>query len=125
VSVGIVVFAHGSRVEAANQAVRRVAAETARAGGFEHVEAAFLELGQPSLEGAVGLLAARGVRRVLVTPYFLTDGTHLERDLPKLVARAAAAHPEVEIRTTRALDGHPGLARIVADRAREGFAGWD
>jgi sirohydrochlorin ferrochelatase len=125
VTPGIVVFAHGSRVEAANEAVRRVAAEAARSGGFENVEAAFLELGQPDLAGAVARLAARGLTRVLVTPYFLTDGLHLERDLPKLVAEAAAAHPEVEIRATPPLDGHPGLAAIVVDRAREGCAGWD
>ena len=124
-NAGIVVFAHGSRVEAANEAVRRVAAEAAREGAFEHVEAAFLELGQPDLAGAVARLAARGIRRVLVTPYFLTDGTHLERDLPRLVAGVAAVHPEVEIRTTQALDGHPGLAGIVVDRAHEGLADWD
>jgi hypothetical protein len=77
VTAGIVVFAHGSRVESANEAVRRVAAAAAREGAFEHVVAAFLELGQPDLAGAVELLAARGVRRVLVTPYFLTDGTQM------------------------------------------------
>ncbi len=46
------------------------------------VEAAFLELGRPSLEEAADLLVARGVRQIVVIPYFLTPGTHLERDLP-------------------------------------------
>jgi sirohydrochlorin ferrochelatase len=110
-------------VESANEAVRRVAEETARAGGFEHVEAAFLELGEPDLAGAVARLAERGVRRVLVVPYFLTDGLHLERDLPRLVADAAAQFPDLEITATASLDGHPGLARIVADRAREILGG--
>jgi len=44
-TTGIIVFAHGSRIEPANQAVRSVAAGLARAGNFPHVEAAFLELG--------------------------------------------------------------------------------
>ena len=50
---GIIVFAHGSRIEPANEAVRNVAAELARAGEFRYVQAAFLELGHPDLTSAV------------------------------------------------------------------------
>jgi sirohydrochlorin ferrochelatase len=116
---GFIVFAHGSRIESANEAVRSVAAQFARAGGFPHVEAAFLELGTPDLDGAVARLAALGLRRLVVIPYFLTLGTHLERDLPKLAARAAAAHPGVDLRVTPPLDGHEALVRILLDRAAE------
>lgn len=114
---GYIIFAHGSRVEPANEAVRSVAAQFARAGGFEYVEAAFLELGRPDLEGAVVQLIGRGVRDLLVIPYFLTLGTHLERDLPKLAAQAAAAHPGVDLRVTPPLDGHAALVDILLDRA--------
>ena len=116
-SAGYIVFAHGSRIEPANEAVRQAAAQMARAGGFEHVEAALLELGQPNLEGAVAKLSADGVRRILVIPYFLTMGMHLERDLPKLVAEAAAAHPDVTVETAPPLDGHQALVEILIDRA--------
>jgi len=118
VTTGIIIFAHGSRVESANQAVRSVAAQLARAGNYPHVEAAFLELGQPDLGGAVDRLEAAGVQRVLVIPYFLTLGIHLERDLPALLENAAAAHPGVEITATPPLDGHPALLTILLDRAR-------
>jgi sirohydrochlorin ferrochelatase len=117
VTTGYVVFAHGSRVETANQAVRAVAAELARAGGFENVEAAFLELGRPDLDGAVTRLAQRGVRRVVVIPYFLTLGTHLERDLPRLVADISHKYKELTIAVTAPLDGHAGLVEILLDRA--------
>jgi sirohydrochlorin ferrochelatase len=118
VSTGIVVFAHGSRIESANQAVRAVASELAQAGGFDQVEAAFLELGQPDLEGAVAHLAARGFRRIVVIPYFLTLGIHLERDLPAIVDRISQLHKGVELVTTPPLDGHPALLQILLDRAR-------
>jgi sirohydrochlorin ferrochelatase len=116
-STGIIIFAHGSRIESANEAVRTVAAEVARAGSIEHVEAAFLELGQPDLEGAVLLLAARGVRRMLVIPYFLTLGTHLERDLPAIANRISNAHRELVLSVSPPLDGHPALVQILLDRA--------
>jgi sirohydrochlorin ferrochelatase len=114
---GIIVFAHGSRIESANQAVRAVAADLARAGNFAHVEAAFLELGQPALDGAVTTLLSKGVTRVLVIPYFLTLGMHLERDLPRLVDAIAQAHPGLAISVTPPLDGHPALVQALVDRA--------
>jgi len=114
---GYVVFAHGSRIESANEAVRSVAADLARAGGFPHVEAAFLELGRPDLEGAVDVLIQRGVSSIVVIPYFLTLGTHLQRDLPRLVDQALTAHPGIAIEVTPPLDGHPALLEALADRA--------
>ena len=62
---GFIVFAHGSRIESANQAVRDVAARMA-ASGQHVVEPAFLEIGQPDLNTAAGLLIARGAKVVVV-----------------------------------------------------------
>ena len=112
------VFAHGSRIEPANEAVRVAARELARLGGFDHVEAAFLELGQPDLPGAVARLAAAGVQRVVVIPYFLTPGRHLERDLPRIVEGILLTHPHLDLRVTASLDGHPAMTEILLDRAR-------
>ena len=122
-TVGLVIFAHGSSVASANAAVDAVAADTARTGGFL-VEAGFLEPVRPTLDDAVARLIERGAARILVVPYFLTLGLHLQRDLPRLVERAAAAHPGVEIRATPPLDGHPALIAIVLDRARQALGEW-
>ena len=78
-----VVFAHGSSVESANEAVRAVSAELASAGGYL-VETAFLDPVRPSLNEAVMALAARGATDIVVIPYFLTLGLHLQRDLPRI-----------------------------------------
>jgi sirohydrochlorin ferrochelatase len=118
VITGFVVFAHGSRIESANEAVRAASAELARLGSLDHVEPAFLELGEPNLEGAVMRLAARGIRRIVVLPYFLTLGLHLERDLPRIVADLSRQHPDLEITASPPLDGHPALVQILLDRAR-------
>jgi sirohydrochlorin ferrochelatase len=117
-TTGIIVFAHGSRVEAANQAVRSVASDLARTGGFAHVEAAFLELGQPDLPSAADGLISRGVDRLIVLPYFLTPGLHMERDLGPLIAKISARHPGIEVLAAPSLDGHPALIQALVDRAR-------
>jgi sirohydrochlorin ferrochelatase len=115
---GYVVFAHGSSIESANEAVRSAAAEMARRGGFEIVEAAFLEGGKPDLAGALEAMANR-VTRVIVVPYFLTLGLHLQRDLPRLIDNVKRAHPGLEIDVTPPLDQHPGMVDALIDRARE------
>jgi sirohydrochlorin ferrochelatase len=117
-TTGIIVFAHGSRVESANEAVRTVAADLARAGGFSHVQAAFLELGQPDMEGAVASLVQAGVARIVIIPYFLTLGLHMERDLPRLVNDISAKFDGLDIRITPPLNGHPAMLQILLDRAQ-------
>lgn len=121
-TTGIIVFAHGSRLEPANEAVRAVARQLAAAGRFEAVETAFLELGEPSLEGAVEALMARGVHDILVVPYFLTLGIHLERDLPSIINQIANRYGQVKIRATAPLDGHPALVEVLLDRIKTELA---
>jgi sirohydrochlorin ferrochelatase len=116
---GFIVFAHGSRIESANQAVRDVAARLA-ASGNHVVEAAFLELGTPDLRGAAQRLRDNGVSRIIVIPYFLTLGTHLQRDLPRLAREAAnSLGAGVEMEVTAPLDGHPALLEALLDRASQ------
>jgi len=120
---GFVVFAHGSQVEAANEAVRAVSARIAATlgAGDTIVETAFLELGKPNLADAVESLIERGAARVVVIPYFLTLGRHVERDLPAIVREISKRHDGIAIEITPPLDGHPALLEIVLERARGAF----
>lgn len=119
---GYVIFAHGSSVESANDAVRAVVAHAAAAGNLHPCEAAFLEGGRPGLADAVASVAARGASEVVVIPYFLTLGLHLQRDLPELVRAVESRVPGVLIRVTPPLDGHPALSAILVERAHEATA---
>lgn len=113
---GIAIFAHGSAVESANESVREVVRQFETLGGYELVEPSFLELGKPDLAEAVARLVERGAGRIIVTPYFLTLGKHLQRDLPRIVSEIQSIHTGVEIHVTPPMDGHPSLAAILADR---------
>jgi sirohydrochlorin ferrochelatase len=114
-----IVFAHGSSVESANDAVRAVAHQAADRGHWRTFAAAFLEGGSPSLADAVDELAAKGTSRIVVIPYFLTLGLHLQRDLPRLIEEIKRRHPGVEIEVTAPLDGHPSMAEALVDRAKD------
>ena len=118
-STGIIVFAHGSRVESANEAVRAVARGLVLPTGTPLVRAAFLELGVPDMAGAARELIQLGATRVVVLPYFLTLGLHMERDLPVLVAGIVQEHPGIKVEVAPPLDGHPALIQVLTDRFQE------
>ena len=116
---GYIVFAHGSSLQSANDAVRNVARQAAARSGWQDYETAFLEGIDTRLPVAVDALAARGISRIVIVPYFLTFGIHLERDLPALVEQARQVHPEMQFDVRGPLDGHPAMVDVVVDRARE------
>jgi len=118
--IALIVFAHGSKVEAANEAVREVAKRVQTRSGYV-TAAAFLEIAEPDLAHAVEALAERGATRIVVLPYFLAPGRHAERDLPRLIenirGRLRDIHSNVRIDAAANLDGHPALVGILIDRA--------
>jgi sirohydrochlorin ferrochelatase len=114
-----IVFAHGSSIESANEAVRAVTRQAAERGGWEMFEAAFLEGGRPSLSEAANRLIASGASSLMILPYFLTLGLHLQRDLPRLIEPIRHQHPGVGILVTEPLDGHPAMIDALLARAAE------
>jgi sirohydrochlorin ferrochelatase len=115
----IILFAHGSAVEEANRGVRNLASKIQDVGSYCYVRASFLGPGQPELGPAIAEAAGAGFRRIVVIPFFLTLGTHLHRDLPRLVAAERKKHPAIEIRVGRSLEDHPEMASLVISRIRE------
>jgi len=116
--VAVVVVAHGSRAEAANDAHRAFCRAVGESAALE-VTAAFLETGEPSLGDAIDQVAAGGAHRVVIAPHFLAPGNHTVRDIPAAVDEATTHHPELEceiLSHTGALAALPSLvgADLVA-----------
>ena len=115
----IILFAHGSAVEEANQGVRDLARRIQDEGAYAYVRASFLGPGKPELGPAIEEAVAAGFHRVVVVPYFLTEGRHLRSDLPRLVEVAKQKFPTLEIQVGRSLEDHPEMASLVLSRIRE------
>src|SRR3989442_12966525 len=82
---GIVLFAHGSRVEEANRGVRELARQVEDVGPYSYVRAAFLELAEPSLSAAVAQAVEAGPPRMVGIPYYLTGAGHRAAGSPQLI----------------------------------------
>ena len=110
----LVLFAHGARAASWAAPFERLRELSAARLPDAAVSLAFLELMTPSLPDEVAALVARGAREVTIVPIFLGQGGHLLRDLPQLVERLRAAHPEVRFSTVPAVGEDPGVLAAVA-----------
>jgi sirohydrochlorin cobaltochelatase len=110
----LVLFAHGARAASWAAPFERLRELTAAQKPGVAVSLAFLELMTPSLPDEVEVLVARGAREVTIVPVFLGQGGHLLRDLPQLLERLRAAHPEVRFSTVPAVGEDPGVLAAMA-----------
>jgi sirohydrochlorin ferrochelatase len=115
----ILLIAHGSRHEPANQDLRRMAGSVAELGLYSIVEPAFLELTVPEIPEAGGTCVSRGATRVLMIPYFLSAGVHLVRDLTAARDTLNERFPAVEFLLGSPLGPHPLLEALVLERVKE------
>ena len=115
-ALGIVIVDHGSRRAEANRRHEEFVAGWREARHLDNVEAAHMELAEPSIATAVDACVAKGATTVVIAPYFLWPGNHWDRDIPALAAEACGRHPGVDHLVAAPLGPHPLLGDIVEQR---------
>lgn len=122
----ILIMAHGSRIAEANDAAREVAKMVQEMTGEEIVEVSFRELHDPDIQQGIDNCVAKGATKILLLPYFLFMGAHVQHDLPEEIEMAKKRHPGLEMVMGPHLGVHRKLAEIVTERIGEGLqkAGW-
>lgn len=115
----ILLIAHGSRKVEANQELHDLAGRLRAEGIYPIVEPSFLELAEPDILTGGSTCVSQGATRILMVPYFLSAGVHLQDDLKTARDELRDHFPGVEFRLAAALGPHPLLDRIVAERIRE------
>lgn len=115
----LLLVAHGSRQEEANADLYHVVADMKLRGQFAIVEAAFLEFAEPNIEEGGRRCVALGAEQVVLLPYFLSSGVHVQRDLVAICKRLTDLFPHVIFRLAEPLGRHPLLLDVVAERAAE------
>jgi len=126
-NTAVLIMAHGSRIAAANDAAREIAAMVQEMTGYEIVEVSFRELHEPNIQQGIDTCVARGADKILLVPYFLFMGAHVQHDLPEEIEAAQKRHPGLEMVMGPHLGVHRKLAEIVSARISEGLtaAGWN
>ena len=115
----LLVMAHGTPLEYANEPVRRMTAWLHEKTRYSLAAAAYLDCNKPRIADAIDDLAAQGARKIVALPYFLHRGRHLRQDLPQLLAAARQRHPTLTILEAPHLDYDLRLADVITDRLNE------
>jgi sirohydrochlorin ferrochelatase len=121
----LLLIAHGSRQPEANDDLHDLAARLRTTGRYALVEPAFLELAAPTIDEAARRCVEQGAGRVILLPYFLSAGVHVQRDLQGYRDRLAAAYPAVAFALAEPLGRHPLLTEVVIQRADSAEAAFD
>jgi len=115
----ILLMAHGSHIASANDAVLQVAEMVMEITGFEIVEVSFLEFHEPNIQQGIDACVARGAGRILLMPYFLFMGAHVQHDLPDEIKEASKRYPGLVMEMGSHLGVHRKLAEVEAERINE------
>lgn len=114
----IILVDHGSRRAESNEMLNEVVELYRQQTGYAFVEPAHMELAEPSIAQAFETCVRKGANRVVVQPFFLFPGRHWHRDIPNLVAEAAARHQSVNYLVTAPLGSHRLMIELLQHRMK-------
>ena len=123
-AVGIVVVDHGSKRASANDMLGKFVELLENniregRGNVVAVEEAHMELATPSIADAVGCCVDKGATMVVVAPYFLSHGRHIQEDIPRLVEEAQKKFPNVSCVVAEQIGLDARVADVVWSRVEE------
>jgi sirohydrochlorin cobaltochelatase len=118
----LLLLAHGSPRETANEPILRVAAAVRRRGAYRVVQVGFLDCNRPTIPEAIDACVTQGVASVVAVPFFLHIGTHVAQDLPALLIDGERRHACLRIQLAQHIGVSPLVTDVLAQRAAEALA---
>lgn len=113
----ILLIDHGSVKAEANHMLECMGALVQQLAGNEAiVRIAHMELAEPGVAEGFAACVEAGATEVVAFPYMLSPGKHSTRDIPRMVADAAARFPHVRYSVTPAFGVNERLAEAVLER---------
>lgn len=117
--IAAIVVDHGSRRDRSNRLLEQLAREFEQRGSCPIVEPAHMDIASPDIAAAFDACVRRGATFIVVHPFFLLPGRHLEEDIPDLVAAASARHPSIGYVISKPVGLHPLIHQIIEDSITE------
>lgn len=111
----VLMVGHGSPRPAANEGFIALVKRVERRLGVT-VLPTFFSIARPSIEDQVAALAARGVKNVVLIPYFLYAGQHVTKDIPALLDQCRRQYPNMEIQVLSTLENDPAVEDVVVEK---------
>ncbi len=119
---GVVVVGHGTANPVGAAETKRVVTQVDAILPNIPVELGFLEVIEPTIEMALGRLAAQGCKRVVALPILLFSAGHAKQDVPQSL-REAAARYGLSVTQADPLGLHGGIINLARQRFYEAVEG--
>ncbi len=114
--IGILIVSHGSPRAEANERFVALTWRIAARLGVKNILPAFFSIARPNIADRVAELADRGVRRIVLLPYFLCTGQHVTHDIPALLDQCRGQFPAISFEVLPTLESDPALEDLVVER---------
>ena len=115
----IIVLGHGSKAPQALETLKKYGEMVKAKSGYEIVEIASLQFNKPDLPEALDHVISLGAKKVVIVPFFLYNGIHMQEDIPAVIAGETEKNPDVEIILANHLGADHRLVDIVIERIEE------
>lgn len=119
----LVIFAHGSQESRWRLPFKELAESLTKRHGADKVRLAYMEFLHLSQADIVREAARDGKLHLRVSPLFSTAGAHVAEDIPRRIADAQGAFPQVKIELLKPIGEHPRVKElfreIACDYARD------
>lgn len=116
---GILVVAHGSRSREASEVFNMVLNNFKLKVKEDNVEGCFMEISSPSIQDTIDIMYKKGIRDIVVVPYFLFSGIHIKEDVPEILRETKAKYGDVKISLAKPI----GYNNIIVDILKENSEG--
>jgi len=114
-ATSLLVVAHGSRRSQSNSEVEQLTQiiREKACSKYLSISHAFLELAEPSIGNAIDQCIQQGADEIILLPYFLSAGRHVQQDIPEQVAAKQAQYPQIKIHIAPYLGASQGIADMM------------
>ncbi len=111
----LLIIAHGSRRKESNEEVLRLANRIKENSGpaFNEVMCSFLEISSPLVDSAIADLVDAGATEIKVFPYFLSAGTHVVNDIPRMIKEERENYPDVHFEILPHMGALQGISTLI------------
>ena len=116
---GIIILGHGSKAPQALELLKIYGEMVKTNSSYDIVEIASLQFNKPDLPEAIDRAVNAGADRVIIVPFFLYKGIHMQQDIPEIITSESEKYPGLEIVLANHLGTDQRLVEIVIDRIEE------
>ena len=111
--VGIIIVDHGSKKAEANNMLIELVKKYKGYSNINIVEAAHMELAEPSISTAFKKCVEQGANYIICHPFFLSKGKHVQEDIPSLMKEASSVNNNINYKITDPLGVQDKILELI------------